>query len=108
MLYDLAGEAAAAESVGSSRRLPPADAASLAHLEAVLTEDVAVYGTALGVALTEGCGAIEVRVSGPTAGLRLLFDRAELHPPYVRQAVRKAVTRYRSALGCRSSSLGKE
>lgn len=107
MLYELAA-GAAAESIGSGRRLPPAGAASLAHLEAVLTEDAAVEGADLDVALKEGCGAIEVRVSGPTAALRLSFDRAELHPPYVRQVVRDAITRYRSALGCRSSALGRE
>ncbi len=108
MLHELAAKAAPAESISSSRRLPTADAASLAHLEAVLTEDAAVERGNLDVSLAEICGAIEVRVSGPAASLRLTFDRAELHPPYVRQVVRDAITRYRSALGCQSSPLGRE
>jgi hypothetical protein len=106
MLYELTRKAAAAESIGGGS--PPADAASLARLEAALAEDAALEGTALDVALTKRCGAIEVRVSGPTAGLRLSFDRAELDLPYVRQVVRNAVARYRSALGHQPSLFGKE
>lgn len=99
MLYEFVAEATGAESNGSGRWLPPFDAAGLSHLEAVLRKDCAAEGAALRVAVTEGCGAVEVRVSGAKAALRLSFDRAELHPPYVRQVVRNAVTRYRFSLG---------
>ena len=46
----------------------------LARLKGVLAEDA---GTALGVALREVCGGIEVRVSAATAVLRLFVDRAD-------------------------------
>ena len=88
--------------------MPPPAGTGLARLAAALTKDAAVEGPALDVAVTEGCGAIDVRVVGPRAALRLSFDRADLHPPYVRHVVRNAVTRYRSALGGPSSSSRKE
>jgi len=77
----------------------------LARLKGVLAEDA---GTALGVALREVCGGIEVRVSAATAVLRLFVDRADLHPPYIRHVVRTEIARFRSALGRSSSSLRKE
>lgn len=55
-------------------------------------------GAALGVLVTRGCGAVEVRVSGPRATLTLFFDQADLQPADVRSVVRAAVARYRSSL----------
>jgi hypothetical protein len=55
---------------------------------------------ALQVAVNAGCcGAVEVRVSGPAAGLRLFFDPAEAQPAYIRHVVGDSVKRYRGALG---------
>jgi hypothetical protein len=53
--------------------------------------------------VAEVCGAIEVRVSGPTGRLRLSFDRADLDPAYVRSVVRRTLRRYRACLGGRPS-----
>ncbi len=99
--------AATAEFSGSMGRLPPAEGTDLA-IESVLTKDAAAEGITFAIALREACGAIEVRVSGARAVLRLSFDRADLHPPYVRHVVRAAVKCYRSSLDRPSSSLGKE
>ncbi len=91
------------ESMG---RLPVAEVTDLARLKDVLAEDA---GTALGLALREVCGGIEVRVSAATAVLRLFVDGADLlHPPYIRHVVRTEIARFRSALGRSSSSLRKE
>jgi hypothetical protein len=69
------------------------------RLQALLREDAAADEAVVEVAVTRGCGAVEVRIVGPTAGLTLCFDHAEAHPRAVRFAVREAIARYRSALG---------
>jgi hypothetical protein len=77
----------------------------LAQLETVLAEDAVIGGAGLGVAVVPACGAVEVRVSGPSAALTLSFDRAELQPARVRRIVGGAVARYRSSLGRQRSRL---
>jgi hypothetical protein len=70
------------------------------RLQALLMEEIAAEGGSLDVAVTPICGAVEVRVSGPTSELRLPFDRAHLHPADVLSVVRATVRRYRTSLGC--------
>lgn len=90
----VAVDASAAGSAGHAR-------GRLMRLRAALEEEVALVGGGVGVAVTEGCGAVEVLVSGPSGGLQLLFDATELHPAFVRHAVRRTVERYRSSLSVR-------
>jgi hypothetical protein len=69
------------------------------QLREVLREDLAAHGADLDVAVTRDCGAVEVRVLGPSAALTLSFDTEEAQPAHVRLAVRRAIARYRSSLG---------
>lgn len=87
---DVSGRARASNGIEHEKRL-----------QALLTDAIAVEGGDLQVAVTQSCGAVEVRVSGPTGELRLPFDRAHLHPSYVLGVVRETVRRYRTSLGCR-------
>lgn len=87
---DVSGEARASNASERERRL-----------RALLMEEVVLEGGNLEVAVTEGCGAVEVRVSGPTGELRLPFDRAHLQPAYVLGVVRETVRRYRTSLSGR-------
>jgi hypothetical protein len=103
MLYAPDTDIAPADHIGHGGGLAPVDRGHLARLEAVVAGDTVFDGAALGVALTVGCGVVEVRVSGPTAELSLPFDRAELDPAYVRRVVADAVTRYKFALRGRQS-----
>jgi len=73
-------------------------AGEMARLEAVLREDLA-RERELGVAVTRGCGTVEVRVLGPAATLALFFDAGEAQAAHVRLAVRAAIARYASSLG---------
>ena len=73
-----------------------------ARLQGALRDDFAAEGTNVGVMVTRGCGAVEVRVFGPRAALTLSFDHAEAHLASVRLAVRAAMSRYGSALGFRA------
>jgi hypothetical protein len=82
------------------------DDGHLSRLEATLAPELAREGDALEVSVTEGCGTVEVRVSGPSAELRLLFDRADLDPAYVRHVVRGMVKRYRASFGHRPHKRG--
>lgn len=72
-------------------------------LQTMLREEVAREDGALQVAVVEGCGEVEVRVSGPAGRLRLAFDRAELAPAFVRSVLRRKVQDYRASLGSRPS-----
>jgi hypothetical protein len=65
----------------------------LARLQRVIAQAVSDAHDALEVTIVEGCGEIEVHVGGPSAGLRLSFDRAA-GPDFVRSAVRRTVDRY--------------
>jgi len=98
LLDDLASVAAPAR----SRR------GSLAWLQRVLSDDATRESGALAVRVGEHCGSVEVDVMGPAARLRLSFDRAELDTGHVRQVVRSAVIRYRSALLARPGAAEKE
>ena len=69
------------------------------RLQALLREDTAAGEAAVEVAVTRGCGCVDVRIAGPAAGLTLRFDQAEACPNAVRFAVRAAIAQYRSALG---------
>jgi hypothetical protein len=71
------------------------------QLEAFLQADVG--HDPVDVVVHDVCGAIEVRVSGPKGRLRLVFDRAELDPAYVRSVVRRTLSRYSACLGGRPS-----
>lgn len=68
----------------------------LLRLRAALQEQAASDGVT--VALSDACGAVEVRVSGEAAGLRLRFDCDELQPGFVRSTVRRITERYRTSL----------
>ena len=70
-------------------------------LQALLREEVAREDGRLQVAVIDGCGVVEVRVSGPTGELRLHFDRAELAPAFVRNLLRRSLEDYGASLGCR-------
>ena len=67
-------------------------------LNPVLGDDRASEVVDLVVTVTRGCGTVEVRVSGPGATLRLIFDPSELPPGDGQCLVRWAVARYRSSL----------
>ena len=73
------------------------------RLNPVLDDDRVSRVADLAVTVTRGCGAVEVRVSGPGATLRLTFDPSELPPGDGRCLVRAAVARYRSSLLGRTS-----
>lgn len=64
----------------------------------VLEDDRVSTVANLVVSVARGCGTVEVRVSGPGATLRLIFDPSELPPGDGRCLVRAAVARYRSSL----------
>jgi hypothetical protein len=83
----------------------------LSRLKATLAPELAHEGDGLEVSVTEGCGRVEVRVSGPRAELRLLFDRSDLDPAYVRHLVRRTVKRYQNSFGhrpCKKGHPGRE
>ena len=67
-------------------------------MQALLIERVAPHGGPLDIEVTGGCGAVEVRVAGPSGELRLPFDRAELNPAYALRVVSHAVERYGTSL----------
>jgi hypothetical protein len=70
-------------------------------LQTTIREEVAREGGALQVAVIEGCGVVEVHVSGPTGTLRLRFDRAQLTPAFVRHVLRRKLKAFGASLGCR-------
>lgn len=82
----------------ASRRRGRARDMDEARLLALLEQDLAAHGANLGVAVTRGCGALEVRVFGPAAAVTLFFDAAEAQAAHVRPAVRAEVARYASSL----------
>jgi hypothetical protein len=65
------------------------------RVTALVTEDA---GCVLRVLVNSRCGGVEVRISGPRAVLRVVFDDAELHPAFVRHSLRRALARYRASL----------
>lgn len=75
-------------------------------LQMMLRDEVAREDGALQVAVIEGCGVVEVRVSGPAGKLRLNFDRAELTPAFVRSVLRRKLKDYEASLGCRPDPKG--
>jgi hypothetical protein len=75
--------------------VPPRPTECAKRITALLTEDT---GGALRVLVSSRCGGVEVRVSGPRAVLRVVFDNAELQPAFVRHSLRRAVARYRASL----------
>lgn len=102
MAHELPPDVAVPDTVVREPGLAPHDGADLMRLHEVLRSAVVRDGSAVQVAVTEGCGTVVVRVSGSTADLRLVFDRAELrNPGYVRYVVREAADRYHTTLGCR-------
>jgi hypothetical protein len=88
------GEAVVHSEIGAAtvvaRQTPPGH---VERLQRVIAQAVSDAHGALRVTIVEGCGEIEVHVGGPSAGLRLSFDRAA-GPDFVRSAVRRAVDRY--------------
>jgi len=94
--------------VGSDRKTRPASLhrTRLEEIEGTLSDEVRHHGFRSRV--SESGGTLEVRISGPKASLRLVFDRAELDAPYVRYVVRRTLSRYRTALEARRRSRGKE
>ena len=91
----LAGGLTGGDTTANERRSSPG---LQAGIRAALAEDASLDFHRFEVAVTEVCGAAEVRVSGPRSALRLLFDRAELNPAFVAQVVRRKVERYRDSL----------
>jgi hypothetical protein len=63
------------------------------RLQWLISQTVSDAHDALEVTIVERCGEIEVRVGGPSGGLRLSFDRAA-DPGFVRSSVRRTVDRY--------------
>ena len=72
------------------------------RLRTLLLEDAAADAAAVDVAVKRGCGTVDVRIVGPTAGFTLCFDQADAHADTVRFAVRETIARYRSALGLKA------
>lgn len=85
--------------VAPDRPRRPVDLNGDSRMRGLLLGDTAVDEAAVEVVVTRGCGTVEVRIVGPTAGFTLCFDHAEAQPDAVRFAVREAIARYRSALG---------
>lgn len=71
------------------------------RLQTALENEISRDGGALKVTVAESCGAIDVRIAGPSADLKLRFDRAELNPPFVRHVIRRTVNRYGASLNRR-------
>jgi hypothetical protein len=92
----------------SRDRLRSHDTSHETRLEAVLREDLSSVGANLGVVVTRGCGAVDVRVLGPAATLTLAFDTQEAQSAHVRMAVRRAIARYASSLKAASRLLESE
>lgn len=80
------------------------------ELEAILSEEAGRHDGGCRAFVSDSSGALEVRITGPKASLRLVFERAELDPAQVRHVVRRTLSRYRSALSARQGkdTLGKE
>lgn len=96
-----------ADHVVQDRTRGPRAASEEARLQGALRDDLAADGANVGVMVSRGCGAVEVRVFGPWAALTLSFDHADAHLASVRLAVRAAMSRYGSALGSQAQQ-GKE
>jgi hypothetical protein len=71
------------------------------RLQTALEKEISRDGGALKVTVAESCGAIDVRVAGPTGNLKLRFDRADLNPAFVRHVIRRTVNRYGASLNRR-------
>lgn len=90
-----------------ARRGPGAQAIGrVARLQMMLREEVARVSGVLQVAVIEGCGVIEVQVSGPAGTLRLSCDPTEVSPAFLRHMLRKRLRDYGSSLGCRPDREG--
>ena len=68
-------------------------------MQALVDQEVRREGGELEGALMEGCGVVELQISGPEGALRLEFDRSELTPAFVRSVLRRKLRRYRGSLG---------
>ena len=68
-------------------------------MQALVDQEVRHEGGGLEAALREGCGAVELQISGPEGSLRLEFDRSQLMPAFVRSVLRRKLKRYGSSLG---------
>jgi hypothetical protein len=75
--------------------VPPRLTECAKRITALVTADA---GCVLPVLVSNRCGGVEVRISGPRAVLRVVFDTAELHPAFVRHSLRRALARYRASL----------
>jgi hypothetical protein len=69
------------------------------QVQALLDQEVSREGGGLEAALREGCGVVELQISGPEGSLRLEFDRSELTPAFVRSVLRRTLRRYGGSLG---------
>lgn len=71
------------------------------RLQTALEKGIA-RGGGVKVTVAENCGAVDVRVAGPTGDLKLRFDRAEPNPAFVRHVLRRTVNRYGASLNRRT------
>lgn len=76
-------------------------------MQAVVAQEVRREGGGLEGALREGCGAVELQISGPEGSLRLEFDRSQLTPAFVRSVLRRKLKRYGGSLGGKSRRKGR-
>ena len=110
MLSGVDHRALANAPVGGTKRSSRATG-QVTPLHTTIRKEVARRGGALQVAVVEGCGVVEVQVSGPTGTLRLSFDRAQLTPAFVGHVLRNELRSYGASLGCPprpKNRLGKE
>lgn len=93
----VAGDAVLRQPTRRASVKPAHAAASSGHLERLqkaISEAVALSGDAIDVGVTDVCGALEVRVWGPSGRLRLFFDASEADLAFVRSAVCRTLDRY--------------
>ena len=77
------------------------------QVQALGDQEVRHEGGRLEASLREGCGAVELQISGPEGSLRLEFDRSQLTPAFVRSVLRRKLTRYGDSLGGKSRRKGR-
>jgi hypothetical protein len=70
------------------------DERQLSRLTSALLEEATQADVELRVTVTEQAGAVVVRISGPNARRRFVFQGAEVQATHIRQAVSKALAGY--------------
>jgi hypothetical protein len=68
-------------------------------VQALVDQEVRREGGGLEAARREGCGMVELQISGPEGSLRLEFDRSQLTRAFARSVLRRKLKRYGGSLG---------